>query len=28
MNYAEYKSEKFDGYLKQINEKINERKAV
>lgn len=28
MNYSEYKSEKFDGYMKQINEKINERKAV
>jgi V/A-type H+/Na+-transporting ATPase subunit A len=28
MNYAEFKSEKFNGYLKQIEEKINERKAV
>jgi V/A-type H+-transporting ATPase subunit A len=28
MNYAEFKSEKFNGYLNQINEKINERKAV
>ncbi len=28
MNYSEFKSEKFNGYLKQIEEKINERKAV
>jgi V/A-type H+/Na+-transporting ATPase subunit A len=28
MNYAEFKSEKFYGYLEQIKNKINERKAV
>jgi V/A-type H+-transporting ATPase subunit A len=28
MNYSEYESEKFNGYLKEIETKINERKAV
>ncbi|MBN2856914.1 MAG: V-type ATP synthase subunit A [Candidatus Delongbacteria bacterium] len=27
MNYSEFESEKFNGYLKEIEEKINERKA-
>ncbi|MCK5761247.1 MAG: V-type ATP synthase subunit A, partial [Candidatus Delongbacteria bacterium] len=28
MNYSEYESEKFNNYLKEIETKINERKAV
>lgn len=28
MNYAEFKSEKFNNYLQQLTNKINERKAV
>ncbi|HQO09837.1 MAG TPA: V-type ATP synthase subunit A [Clostridiales bacterium] len=28
MNYSEFKSEKFNNYLQQLNNKLNERKAV